>query len=340
MDDELILDIQNNDLFSAVTLTAAVNTLPFVPGRIGEMDIFEEQGVTTTAIAIEELDGTLDLIPNTPRGAPPLQNQKQKRSAHFLTIPHLPLQDVIKPGEIQNVRAFGGGDRLEALQSLMLRRSARMMSAHDATLEHLRMGALQGIVLDADGVSVIYNLYTEFNVAQPVLDFDLGNPNADILGQCEQVAANIETTLGAATYVQLRALCGQTWWRRFISHPKVVQAYQYYQHDGQPSPLSTDLRYKGFEFGGIVFEVYRGKVGGVSFIADSEAHAFPIGVPGLYITRFAPAEYLDTVNTVGLPRYMRPYVHPKLDGVDLDTESNPLSICTRPGVLNKLITVS
>ncbi len=340
MDDELILDLANNDMFAAATLTAAVNTLPYVPQRIGQMDIFEEDGVSTTAIAVEELDGTLDLIPTAPRGAPPLQNQKQKRNARFLTIPHLPLQDVIKPGEIQNVRAFGGGDRLEALQSLILRRSGRMMSAHDATLEHLRMGALQGIILDADGVSVIYNLFTEFGVAQQLVDFDLGNPNSDIEGHCEQIAANIETTLGAAVYTQIHVFCGQTWWRRFISHPKVVQAFQYYQQAGRLSPLSNDLRYQGFQFGGIVFEVYRGKVGGVPFIADSEAHAFPVGVPNLYLTRFAPAEYFDTVNTPGLPRYLRQFMHPKMDGLDLDSESNPLSLCTRPGVLNKLITSS
>ncbi len=340
MDDELIANLAENDLFSSVTLTAAVNALPFVPGRIGAMEIFEEDGVSTTAIAIEELDGTLDLIPSAPRGAPPLQNQKQKRTARFLNIPHFPLQDVIKPSELQNIRPFGGGNRLESLQSLLVRRSGRLFSAHDATLEHLRMGALQGIILDADGVSVIYNLFTEFNVVQNQVNFDLGNPNADILGACEQISGNIETTLGAAMYQQIHVFCGQVFWRRFITHPKVVTAFQYYQHDGQASPLSADLRYKGFEFGGLVFEQYRGVVGGVPFMADSEAHAFPVGVPGLFITRFAPAEYFDTVNTVGLPRYVRQYMHPKQDGLDVDTESNPLSVCTRPGVLNKLVTLS
>ena len=337
MDDELILDIFNQDAFSAMTLTASVNALPFVPGRIGQMGIFEEDGVSTTAVAIEELDGTLDLIPNTPRGGPALQNQKQKRALRYLNIPHLPLEDTVKASEIQNVRPFGGGTRLSAIQNVIERRAARMMSAHDATVEYQRVGAIKGVLLDADGATVIYNLFNEFGVAQTTVDFLLGTATTDVEGMCEQVAANVETVLGAATYQQIHVVCGRTFWREFISHPKVVTAFQYYQQAGRLSPLSNDLRFKGFEFGGIVFEQYRGKVGGIPFIADGEAYAFPVGVPGLYITRYAPAEYLDTVNTVGLPRYMRQYVDPKLRWVELDTESNPISLCTRPAVLNKLI---
>lgn len=340
MNPDEIIDIFSNDAFSATTLTASVNTEPFVPGRVGEMDIFEEDGVSTTTIAIEELDGTLDLIPNTPRGAPAWQNQKQKANMRSLTIPHLPLEDVVKASEIQNVRAFGGGGRLEAIASLLMRRSNRMLRSHDATVEFQRVGALKGILLDADGQTVIYNLFNEFGVNQTTVDFDLGNPNADVEGLCEQVAGNMEDTLGAATYAQIHVLCGRVFWRKFISHPSVKEAFKYYQQNGRLSPLNNDLRYKGFEFGGIVFEQYRGKVGGVSFIADAEGYAFPVGVPGLFITRFAPAEYLDTVNTVGLPRYMRQYVDPEMRFVKVSTESNPISLCTRPAVLNKLISNS
>jgi hypothetical protein len=34
----------------------------------------------------------------------------------------------------------------------------------DATLEHLRIGAIKGQILDADGPAVIYDLFTEFGV--------------------------------------------------------------------------------------------------------------------------------------------------------------------------------
>lgn len=338
MDPELILDIFGDDAFAATTLTATVNAMPFVPGRVGQMNIFEEDGVSTTSIAIEELDGTIGLIPNTPRGGPANQNTKEKRSLRSLMVPHLPLNDTIKASEVQNVRAFGGGGQLQAIVNVVARRMKRMTSAHDATVEFQRLCALKGILLDADGVTVIYNLFTEFGVSQTTVDFLLGTPGTDVEGLCEQVAGNTETVLGAAVYDHIHVLCGRTFWREFISHPKVVTAYQYYQQTDGLNPLREDLRYKGFKFGGLMFEQYRGTVGGVKFVADGEAYTFPVGVPGLFITRFAPAEYLDTVNTVGLPRYARTFVDPKLRFVDVDTESNPISLCTRPAVLNKLVT--
>lgn len=338
MDPIEILDIFANDGFSAETLTSAVNTLPFVPGRVGQMDIFEEDGVSTTSIALEELDGTISLIPNTPRGGPASQNKKDKRTLRSLVVPHFPLEDTIKASEVQNIRPFGGGSPLMAVQDLVKRRMGRMMSAHDATVEYQRLGALKGILLDSDGATVIYNLFTEFGVNQTTVDFLLGTATTDVEGMCETVSANTETVLGAAMYDHIHVLCGKTFWRELITHPKVVTSYLYYQQTDGLNPLREDLRYKGFKFGGLVFEQYRGTVGGVKFVADGEAYAFPVGVPGMFITRYAPAEYLDTVNTMGLPRYARVFVDPKQRWVEVDTESNPISVCTRPAALNKLIT--
>ena len=63
----------------------------------------------------------------------------------------------------------------------------------------------------------------------------------------------------------------------------------------------------------------------------------PLGVPDLFITRFAPADYEETVNTMGLPRYMRQYMMPNGKGRHIEVESNPISLCTRPTALRKLM---
>ena len=53
---------------------------------------------------------------------------------------------------------------------------AEMTTKMDATLEHLRIGAIKGQILDADGSAVIYDLFTEFGVtAHAEIDFDLDN---------------------------------------------------------------------------------------------------------------------------------------------------------------------
>ena len=52
----------------------------------------------------------------------------------------------------------------------------------DATLEFLRIGALKGIILDADGSTVIFNLFTEFGVVQQTVDMNLDAGTTNVLG--------------------------------------------------------------------------------------------------------------------------------------------------------------
>ena len=58
-------------------------------------------------------------------------------------------------------------------------------------------------------------------------------------------------------------------------------------------------------------------------------------MPDLFITRFAPANYIETVNTIGLPRYAKGVVDQWGKRVDFEAQSNPLNICTRPRCLMK-----
>ncbi len=65
-----MLDVFNNGLFSVVSLTDAINKPIFQPGRIGQMGLFTERGVTTLTVIVEEKDGQLVLVSPSPRGAP------------------------------------------------------------------------------------------------------------------------------------------------------------------------------------------------------------------------------------------------------------------------------
>jgi hypothetical protein len=71
----------------------------------------------------------------------------------------------------------------------------------------------------------------------------------------------------------------------------------------------------------------------VPFIHPDEARIFPVGAPGLFRTVFAPADWNDTVNTSGLPRYSRQWPMENGKGVHLEAQMNALSYCTRPKVL-------
>lgn len=334
------LDIFNNNAFSLISLTDTVNAMPYQPQRISRLGLFEEQGVATTIVSIEQRNGSLSLIPTSPRGGVGFENAHIKNKLRNFNVPHYELSDTVMADEIQNVRLFGTENELAGVQQVVDMRLMEMNSKHDATLEYARLGALKGIITDADGTTVLYNLFTEFGVTQTVIDLLLGTATTDILGLMTQISGSVEDALGAQIYDHIHVFMGKTLFAKFISHAKITNAYQYYQATGQQmNPLRDDLRYGGFTFGNITVEQYRGKVGGVPFVADGEGYAFPVGVPNLFKTYFAPADWEDTVNTIGLPRYADQEPIPGLPkkGRRIVTQQNPLNICKRPDTLVKLI---
>ena len=331
------LDIFGSSAFTMVALTDAINKLPFVPGRIGQLGLFREQGVSTTSVMIEEREGSLNLVETTARGAPAIQNTTNKRKARSLVVPHIALEDTILADEVQNVRAFGSENALEGVQAVVNQRMGEMATKMDATLEHLRIGAIKGQILDADGSAVIYDLFTEFGVtAYAEIDFDLDNgspaPGA-VKKKCHDVRRKIEDELGAAPYDHIHAICGADFFDDLITHPEVEKAYERYL-DG--AFLRQGQARGSFEYAGIVFEEYRGRVGTVDFTDASKAYFFPVGVPGLFRQYNAPADFVETANTIGLPRYAKQAVDQQFARwVMLHVQSNPLPICTRPRVLIK-----
>ena len=66
-----------------------------------------------------------------------------------------------------------------------------MRNKHAITLEHLRMGALKGVILDADG-STLVNLYDEFEIQPKEVSCALGTATTDVKKKCLEVLRHIE----------------------------------------------------------------------------------------------------------------------------------------------------
>jgi hypothetical protein len=331
--------IFNSDAFKLESMVAAINEVDHLPTRVREMGIHTFEGVRTTTVVVEQDPDTLALIPSTPRDAPANQNATAKRKVRDFRVPHLPLEDSIMASEIQDVREFGQPNQLKSVESERNKRLAKMARKHQATLEHILLGSIKGVILDADGSSVIYDLFDEFEVTQEDVDFALATSGTEVLLKCMATKRLVEDALGGLAYRDVHVLCGSEWWDKFITHPNVKEAYKYFQANGQNQlPLRDDLRFGGFRFGGMVFEEYRGKVSGVDFIEADEAHAFPVGVPDLFVCNFSPGTFMEAVNTVGLPMYAKAELGKYGRSIDIWTESNPLALCTRPLSLIKLTT--
>ena len=93
-----------------------------------------------------------------------------------------------------------------------------------------------------------------------------------------------------------------------------------------------------FVYKGIHFKEYIGNTTDINgtvfpFIPADEAIFFPMGTTNTFEVVFAPANYVETVNTRGLPVYAK-QERMKFDkGIEIETQSNPLPICKRPEVL-------
>ena len=336
------LDIFKKDGFSLTSLTASVNKLPFVPGAASKTGIFDTKGVSTLTIEVEMREGRIVLIANSERGSAAKQNTRDSRNLRYFKTAHLKLADRIMADEIQGKRKFGTDSELVTAQDEVAERQIKMLKSHDATVEYGRIGAIKGLIYDANGTTLLYDLFNEFGVAQQAVDFALGTATTDIIEKCTEVREKIQDALGAegSDDLEVTMFCGKTWFNKFIKHAKVAEAYKFYQTtQANMNPLQVDLRYKGFKFGDITFVVYRGNVSGVPFVNANEAHAFATNVPSLFITRYAPADYMETVNTEGLPRYSKMAFDVMYNRwVEVETQSNPISLCTRPETLLKATT--
>ncbi len=334
-----VLDVFAGDAFSVTSLTDAINKIPHKPARLGEMGLFGNKGVTTQNIIIEERDGVLQLIQTTAPGAPSSLNKKQDRRARSFVVPHLGLQDTVLAAEVQGVRAFGSQSETEGVAQVVLEKIATMRQAHEVTLEWHRMGALKGLLLDADS-AMIYNLYNEFGVMpQAIQDFDMHTAATEQAPLIMAAIRLIEEALGGTPSDHIHCLMGDDVWDAFIVNTSVKTAYERWMgaQDGQAGAfLRSDMR-KGFPFGGCYFENYRGKIGSKSFLAATEGYMFPVGAQGVFQTYNAPADYIETVNTVGLPFYAKQQVMQFDKGIMIDTQSNPLCVCTQPRVIVPII---
>jgi hypothetical protein len=337
-----------NDAFSNANMTAAINIIPYVPGRISRLNIFVEKPVTDKIIAIERRKGTLSLLPTVQRGGVATQNAHQKRDLRWVEVPHIPLTDTIKASELRDVRSFGSA-AIQKIQEVRDQRFQEMTWKFDVTVEWQMAGALKGQILDADGETVLLDLNAFLGTTPLQLDFLLATYSSDSPTtnspklNIAKALRQIENTLGEMSWPegQAYALVGNAFWDALVTHPEVTFAYQRWvdngnKNGGEGGFLRSDQRYRGFEYGGVFWENYRGTVGGQKFIADDAGILFPLGVPQMYEIAYAPADFLDTINEPGLPRYARQEVAKFGRGIELWMESNPLAYCSRPDAVVQL----
>lgn len=335
------LDVFKASAFSMVEMTNAVNANPYKPGFLGSLNLFTPKPIATTVAAIEMKDGALNLIQTSPRGAPIEEGGREKRDIFYRETVRIAKGDTIKADEVQNIRAFGSLTEMQSMVNLVADRlngPTGLIAQVEYTWEHMRLGAISGIVLDADG-STLVDWFSVLGQSQPAeVDFDLDNVNpvsGAVRKKCNEVTRGVQRALGGLWLPgqsYLLGLCGDAFWDDLTAHTEVRQTYLNTQAAAE---LRTGNAWESFNYGGIRWINYRGSDDNSTVAVGTDKVKFvPVDVPGLFDVAFSPSESMPYVNTPGLSLYsMMILDNDRMMWARPEVYSYPLFICNRPKAL-------
>jgi hypothetical protein len=335
----VISNVFRSDAFSTVSLTRAVERNPFLPTGIGQLDIFEEVPIKTKAVAVQQYQGKLQIIPSSARGAPPTERVTEKRSARYFECPRFAHGDTVMASELQDVIDFDTNDQqiLMQVQKEVARRlngPVGILANMELTKERQRLGAVMGILRDFDDTTM-FNWFQEFGITPPAeVVMNLAAAGAGTLRPLANgILRGIMRAAQGAFNVNARiiALCGDSFFDAFTNSVDVRSTFINQQ---EASELRAPNFFQSFMFAGIEWWNYRGTDDLTSVhVPTNKAFIFP-AVKGIFQKALAPHDSFEWVNKLGLEQYIVNFTDKDRNAWErVEAYSYPLHICTRPETL-------
>jgi hypothetical protein len=338
------------DAFSVISLTAAINDMTPQYGKLTALGLFQDEGVQNRTVAVDFDPTTNQLLPQSAWGGPGVANKTALGRTRGYNIPHFPVNDQIQAGDLQG-RRMPGSDAVQTAQWLTAKKMNEMRKKLEQTDEWMKLGVLKsGQVRDGAG-NLILDIYADFGIAQVVTSFALATATTDVMGKIAGAKRTILQSLRGDLMTRFVALCSDTFYDAFVSHPNVQKAFTYFQNNdtqnlsgdysaagGDPNLFANAIQ--GFTFGGVTWINYTGSVtdsngNSQTMIDAGSSYMFPLGT-SVFKTFLSPADYMETVNTEGLPFYAKQRFTNYDKGIEIECQKNPLSICLKPLVIQKL----
>lgn len=252
-----MVDIFSDDAFGLTSFTKALDKIPYKPQLLGQLGLFTPDPIDTVTFAIESREGALSIIKSSPRGAPLEQLAPESRDVRDFRTIRLAKGDKIMASELLGRREFGSSVDMERVMTRVMRATTRLRNDMEMTWERHRLGALQGIVLDAND-SPLYNWFTAWGVAQPAeINFDLANADTDLRKTCRDVKRTMQRNAEGAWVpgTSVGALVGDNFYDALVNHKVFKEA----KLGTDRAPLLENIEgFSSVEFEGITFINYRG----------------------------------------------------------------------------------
>lgn len=334
------MNVFGGSAFESTSLTAAVDKIDYVPGYLSAMNLFVPRPTATYDVFVDRREKTLGLIPSRPAGAPNAQDSSASRSATSFKIPHIGKESPIFSHELQDIRRHGSESELENAETEILLRMGYLRQQQALTAEYHALGAINGLVLDADGTTVIADYYAELGETRPAaINFEFSSATVDLRDANNLVMRQmVRSGKGAlALGTSFHALCDDQFYDSYRKHPSVKEWLL--NQPGSHDKSEFGGAFKSFYFDGITFHNYRGTDDNSTVsVPTGEARFFPVGAGDTFVKAIGPSETLDGMNSLGQEIYAdRVYQNEANPGkskwVKAVLESHVLPMCTRPEVL-------
>lgn len=326
--------------FDAVTMTEEVNKAPYVPGFLQGLKLATEVPIYTPDFAIGKEEGKLNLIQSVPRGAPATNRTPTKRDIRTFNTVRLPQESTIYGHELQKVLAGQGKKTLVTLQKEVMKRNKGMDDDLNATEENHLLGAVQGLIMDADGTSVLYDWFDEWGIVPAAtIDFDLANSSLeDIQRKMIQLKRGMNRSQkGMRWNGGLMGLMGDGFTDAFVANPEINKTML---NQSAASRLVGDVQaFPQVDYFGCRWVNYRGTDDNSSIkIADDEVAFFPYDPSSkLFQAMRAPHHGMDDLGGTGKRRYNFKDMDPtsRKEWVRIALETFVMYVSMRPEMLRK-----
>lgn len=336
----LVTDVFNGNAWGVIDFQEeVVERVDFQPQLLGRLGIFEPLYSRSQFIAVAERNREMTLIPTSEMGAPPEELIPQGARVKVFPTSRLAKGSTIYAAELAGVTALPFEVQTREVADEVTSRTAQILTDLELTWEHMRFGAIQGRVFDADGTTEIVDWYQEWGITEPAeINFALGTAGTDV----RKIIRNVKRTMMVAAKgvwtpnTRVAALVGDTFYDDLVNHPSVKEIAL--AVGGERAAMLENIEgYSSIEIEGITFVNYQGTDDGTTIaIGTDKARFFPVGARGAFKAGWAPAnEFRPYLNQRG-----REYVGLVLadptgrDAWDrVELYSYPLMICTRPEML-------
>ena len=336
-----LVNILENDAFTMASMSRAIQTAATTPRELGQAGIFTPEAIRTEVVAIEHRDGQLQLAPLDERGAPFAERTGDARNLRYFKTKRVAMHDRLSASDLAFVRQFDSEELVvNELQTEIARRQTGptgLMSRCEARLEHMRLGALQGLLVDHNG-DTVYDFYAEFGIsAPPTVFLDIANSTEGTLRTKieSQVTRPMRRKAKGRVFSGVGAYCGEGAWDALMANAEFRKRYEAAADAREAAKLTDGTLGLSVNFAGVTWREYFGADDGSSVnLGATDIRFYPMGDSGIFRHIMSPGETFSDLGQLGKDWYSYLAPDQQFGGdprwIDLYVATYPMIVNTAP----------